>query len=50
MDVTKQVLDTAIAKAAPNVKWSHVASEMQDHAESAGQRCKTMRSLPGFRW
>ncbi len=36
MEVTKQVLDTAIAKAAPNVKWSQVASEMQDHAESAG--------------
>jgi len=36
MDVTKQVLDIAIAKAAPAVKWSRIAAEMQDCAESAG--------------
>ncbi len=36
MDVTKQVLDIAIAKAAPAVKWSRIAAEMQDYAESAG--------------
>ena len=35
MDVTKQVLDIAIAKAAPAVKWSRIAAEMQDCAESA---------------
>jgi methionyl aminopeptidase len=36
MDVTKSVLDIAIEKAAPTVKWSQVAAEMQDCAESAG--------------
>ena len=36
MDVTKQVLDTAIEKAAPAVKWSQVATEMQRCAEEAG--------------
>lgn len=36
MDVTKQVLDIAIAKSAPTVKWSQVAAEMQKYAESAG--------------
>ena len=36
MDVTKRVLDIAIAKAAPAVKWSRIAAEMQDYAESAG--------------
>jgi len=36
MDVTKRVLDIAIAKSAPAVKWSRVAAEMQDCAESAG--------------
>jgi len=36
MDVTKRVLDIAIAKSAPAVKWSRVAAEMQQYAESAG--------------
>jgi len=36
MDVTRHVLDIAIVKAAPNVKWSRIAAEMQDYAESAG--------------
>ena len=36
MDVTKHVLDIAIAKSAPSVKWSQVAVEMQRYAESAG--------------
>jgi methionyl aminopeptidase len=36
MDVTQHVLDIAIAKSAPSVKWSQVAAEMQRYAESAG--------------
>jgi methionyl aminopeptidase len=36
MDVTKHVLDIAIEKSAPSVKWSQVAGEMQRYAESAG--------------
>jgi len=36
MDVTEHVLDIAIAKCAPTVKWSQVAAEMQRYAESAG--------------
>lgn len=36
MDVTKQVLDLAIANVAPAVKWSQVAGQMQRYAESAG--------------
>ncbi|MFZ2147241.1 MAG: type I methionyl aminopeptidase [Sedimentisphaerales bacterium] len=36
MDVTKHVLDIAIAKSVPAVKWSQVAAEMQQYAESAG--------------
>jgi len=36
MDVTKHVLEIAIAKSAPSVKWSQVAGEMQRYAESAG--------------
>ena len=36
MDVTKDVLNIAIAKSAPSVKWSQVAAEMQQYAESAG--------------
>ncbi|MFC1794600.1 type I methionyl aminopeptidase [Planctomycetota bacterium] len=36
MDVTKRVLDIAIEKSAPSVKWSQVAAEMQRYAESAG--------------
>jgi methionyl aminopeptidase len=36
IDVTKHVLDIAIARSAPAVKWSRIAAEMQDYAESAG--------------
>jgi methionyl aminopeptidase len=36
LDVTKQVLDIAVARSRPSVKWSRVAREMQDCAESAG--------------
>jgi len=36
IDVTKNVLDIAIAKSAPAVKWSRVAAQMQQYAESAG--------------
>jgi methionyl aminopeptidase len=36
LDVTKQVLETAMAKAAPGVRWSTIAGEMQKLAESAG--------------
>lgn len=36
MEVTKHVLDIAISKAAPGMKWSQVAAEMQNYAESAG--------------
>ncbi len=36
IDVTKHVLDIAIAKAKPGIKWSRIAAEMQDYAESAG--------------
>ena len=36
MDLTKHVLDIAIERAAPFVKWSQIAAEMQREAESAG--------------
>jgi len=36
IDVTRQVLQVAIEKACPDVKWSQIASEMQDYAESDG--------------
>ncbi len=36
MDVTKELLEIAIAKAAPSVKWSTIAGQMQRCAESAG--------------
>ncbi|HUW20121.1 MAG TPA: type I methionyl aminopeptidase [Sedimentisphaerales bacterium] len=36
IDVTSRVLGIAIARAAPAVKWSEVAAEMQGYAESAG--------------
>jgi methionyl aminopeptidase len=36
MNATKHVLDIAIEKSAPSVRWSQVAAEMQKHAESAG--------------
>jgi len=36
IDVTKHVLDIAIARAKPGVKWSRIAAEMQGYAESAG--------------
>jgi methionyl aminopeptidase len=34
--VTRQALETAIARAAPSVRWSSIAGEMQKLAESAG--------------
>jgi methionyl aminopeptidase len=36
MDVTERVLEIAIEKSAPSVRWSQVAAEMQRYAESAG--------------
>jgi len=36
MDVTGHVLDIAIAKSAPAVRWSQIAAEMQQYVESAG--------------
>jgi methionyl aminopeptidase len=36
MDVTKHVLDIAIEKSAPAVRWSQVAAEIQKYSESAG--------------
>jgi methionyl aminopeptidase len=36
MDVTKHILDIAIEKSAPSVKWSRIAAEMQRYAERAG--------------
>ena len=36
MNVTRHVLDIAIAMAAPAVKWSHIAAQMQNYVESAG--------------
>jgi len=36
MDTTKGVLDLAIKMAAPGVRWSRIAGEMQKMAESAG--------------
>ncbi len=36
IDVTEHVLDIAVTKSAPGVKWSQVAAEMQRYTESAG--------------
>jgi len=36
MDITRGVLDIALARSGPGIKWSRVASEMQNYAESAG--------------
>lgn len=36
MEITKHVLDIAISRCAPAVRWSQIASQMQDYAESAG--------------
>lgn len=36
MDVTRHVLDVAVARSAPAVKWSQIAAEMQRFAEDAG--------------
>jgi len=36
MDVTRQVLETAISSSAPGIRWSQIAAEMQKIAESAG--------------
>lgn len=35
MDVTKELLDIAIAKCAPGIKWSEIAAQMQKCAEDA---------------
>jgi len=36
IDVTRHVLQIAMAKAEPAVKWSQIAAQMQQYAESAG--------------
>jgi methionyl aminopeptidase len=36
MEVTKEVLDIAISRMKPGVRWSRIAAVMQKHAESAG--------------
>ena len=36
MDVTRNILDIAVAMAAPGIKWSQIAAKMQGYAESAG--------------
>ncbi len=36
IDVTRHVLDIAVEKAAPAVKWSQIAAQIQNYAESAG--------------
>jgi len=36
MDMTKRILDTAISRSAPSVRWSQIAAEMQKLAEAAG--------------
>jgi methionyl aminopeptidase len=36
IDVTRRVLDLAIEKAGPKVKWSFIAAEMQSYVEKAG--------------
>jgi methionyl aminopeptidase len=36
IDVTREVLEIAIAEARPKVRWSQVAAKMQRHAEQAG--------------
>jgi len=36
MDVTRRVLEIAIEKAAPGIKWSQIAEKMQQYAESKG--------------
>jgi len=36
MDVTRQVLELAIANCVPSVKWSYVAGKMQEYTEAAG--------------
>ena len=36
IDVTKKLLDIAVQKAAPGIKWSQVAAEMEKYAKNAG--------------
>lgn len=36
IDVTKKLLDIAIENSVPGVKWSRIAAQMQNYAESAG--------------
>ncbi len=45
IDLTKYILDTAISKSAPSVKWSQIAAEMQRLAESAG--CSVVKDFVG---
>jgi methionyl aminopeptidase len=36
MDTTRRILELAISKSAPKIRWSQIAAEMQQLAESAG--------------
>lgn len=36
LDVTEHILEIAIEKSMPSVRWSQIAAEMQQHAESVG--------------
>jgi methionyl aminopeptidase len=36
MDTTRRILNLAISKSAPEIRWSQIAAEMQQLAESAG--------------
>jgi methionyl aminopeptidase len=36
IDVTKHILDITLARAKPGVRWSRIAAEMQDYAQSYG--------------
>jgi len=36
IEVTKNILDIAIERSAPAIRWSQIAAEMQNYAESAG--------------
>ena len=36
MDVTRQVLDVAIARSAPGLKWSEIAAQMEECASQSG--------------
>jgi len=36
IDVTRRLLDIAIEKVAPGIKWSQIAGQMEEHARQAG--------------